>query len=195
MRFLAKARVLGLGFGVAAGKFQIVAKMLAGLDITLQQAQETVESYRRNSPKIVALWKKLERALKISTDPNDRTLVIPLPSGRELTYRQIKRHNGEITGLLPRLGKMMEVKLWHGLLAENATQAFARDVFMDRCMALEDVGYEILLRVHDEVVLLVDESDAQAHRTAVEKIMSTPPSWCSDLPLGAEAIISKQYTK
>jgi DNA polymerase len=90
---------------------------------------------------------------------------------------------------------MMEVKLYGGLLAENATQAFARDVFMDRVMALEDAGYEILLRVHDEVVLLVDESDAETHRTVVEKIMSSPPSWCSDLPLGAEAIVSKQYTK
>jgi DNA polymerase len=62
-------------------------------------------------------------------------------------------------------------------------------------MALEDAGYEILLRVHDEVVLLVPESQAEIHRERVEKIMCTPPSWCSDLPLGAEAIISKQYTK
>ena len=195
MRFLAKARVLGLGYGCGPAKFVVVAKMLAGLDITLQEATSIVQSYREASPKIIALWKKLDRALRISTDPNDRELTIPLPSGRELVYRQIKRHNGEITGLLPRLGKMMEVKLYGGLLAENATQAFARDVFMDRVMALEDASYEILLRVHDEVVLLVDESDAEAHRQAVEKIMCTPPSWCSDLPLGAEAIISKQYTK
>ncbi len=195
MRFLAKARVLGLGYGCGPAKFVVVAKMLAGLDITLQEATSIVQSYREASPKIIALWKKLDRALRVSTDPNDRELTIPLPSGRELVYRQIKRHNGEITGLLPRLGKMMEVKLYGGLLAENATQAFARDVFMDRVMALEDAGYEILLRVHDEVVLLVDESDAETHRTVVEKIMSSPPSWCSDLPLGAEAIISKQYTK
>jgi DNA polymerase len=169
--------------------------MLAGLDITAEEAQDIVQSYRENSPKIVALWKRLDRALRIATDPNDRELTIPLPSGRELVYRQITRKNGEITGLLPRLGKMMEVKLYGGLLAENATQAFARDVFMDRVMALEDAGYEILLRVHDEVVLLVPESQAEIHRERVEKIMCTPPSWCSDLPLGAEAIISKQYTK
>jgi DNA polymerase len=195
MRFLAKARVLGLGYGCGPAKFVVVAKMLAGLDISFTEAQTIVQSYREASPKIIALWKKLDRALRVSTDPNDRELTIPLPSGRELVYRQIKRHNGEITGLLPRLGKMMEVKLYGGLLAENATQAFARDVFMDRVMALEDAGYEILLRVHDEVVLLVDESDAETHRTVVEKIMSSPPSWCSDLPLGAEAIVSKQYTK
>jgi len=198
MRFLAKARVLGLGYGCGPAKFVVVAKMLAGLDISFTDAQSIVQSYRENSPKIIALWNKYQAELRKSTDPQDGELSIELPSKRELVYRKIMRRDGgggEITGLLPRLGKMMEVKLYGGLLAENATQAFARDVFMDRCIALEDAGYEILLRVHDEVVLLVDESDAETHRQAVEKIMSTPPSWCSDLPLGAEAIISKQYTK
>jgi DNA polymerase len=80
-------------------------------------------------------------------------------------------------------------------LAHNCTQALARDVFMDRCMALEDAGYEILMRIHDEVVVLVDEEDAEDHRATIEEIMSTPPIWASDLPLGAEAIISKHYRK
>ena len=62
-------------------------------------------------------------------------------------------------------------------------------------MALEDAGYEILMRVHDEVVVLVDEYDAEDHRQVIEEIMSTPPIWASDLPLGAEAIVSKHYRK
>jgi hypothetical protein len=80
----------------------------------------------------------------MSTDPNDGELTIPLPSGRELVYRNVRRITGNIVAKLPRLGKLMDVKLYGGLLAENATQALARDVFMDRCMALEDAGYEIL---------------------------------------------------
>jgi DNA polymerase len=66
---------------------------------------------------------------------------------------------------------------------------------MNRCCALEDAGYEILMRIHDEVVLLVEEDKSEGLREDVERIMSTPPSWCSDLPLGAEAIISKNYRK
>jgi DNA polymerase I-like protein with 3'-5' exonuclease and polymerase domains len=195
MRFLAKARVLGLGYGCGAAKFQLVAKMLAGLDITLQESQQIVQSYRESSPKITALWAKLDRALRIATDPNDRELTIPLPSGRELVYRDVRRITGNIVAKLPRLGKLMDVKLYGGLLAENATQALARDVFMDRCMALEDAGYEILMRIHDEVVVLVDEYDAEDHRQVIEEIMSTPPIWATDLPLGAEAIVSKHYRK
>ena len=195
MRFLAKARVLGLGYGCGPAKFQLVAKILAGLDITSADSERIVKDYRASNPKILALWKRYEHFLKMATDPNDKTLEIPLPSGRDLVYREVRRLNGDIVAKVPRNGQLMDVKLYGGLLAENATQAFARDVFMDRCMALEDADYEILMRIHDEVVLLVDEKDAEAKRLEVEQIMSTPPSWCLDLPLGAEAIISKNYRK
>jgi len=194
MRFLAKARVLGLGYGCGAAKFQLVAKMLAGLDISFEESQQIVQSYRESSPKITAYWARLDRALKISTDPNDKTLEIELPL-RNLIYRDVRRVTGNIVAKLPRLGKMMDVKLYGGLLAENATQALARDVFMDRCLTLELAGYEILMRIHDEVVVLVDEADAEEHRAAIEQIMSTPPLWATDLPLGAEAIVSKHYRK
>ena len=194
MRFLAKARVLGLGYGCGAAKFQLVAKMLAGLDISFEESQQIVQSYRESSPKITAYWAKLERELRKSTDPDDKTLEIELPL-RNLIYRDVRRVTGNIVAKLPRLGKMMDVKLYGGLLAENATQALARDVFMDRCLTLELAGYEILMRIHDEVVVLVDEADAEEQRTAIEQIMSTPPLWATDLPLGAEAIVSKHYRK
>ena len=196
MRFLAKARVLGLGYGCGPAKFQAVAKILAGLDITPEDSERIVREYRASNPKILALWKRLEGFLRMSTDPKDKTLEIPLPSGRELIYREVHRKGpSEFVAKVPRHGALMEVKLYGGLLAENATQAFARDVFMERCRALEDAGYEILMRIHDEVVLLVDEEKSEDLREDVEHLMSTPPSWCADLPLGAEAIISKNYRK
>lgn len=195
MRQMAKVRVLGLGYGTGAAKFQVIAKIMAGLDISLQEAQETVQSYRDSNPKIVALWRKMDRELRIATDPNDKTLIVPLPSGRDLVYRDVRRVTGNIVAKMPRLGKLMDVKLYGSLVVENLTQALARDVFMDRCLTLELAGYEILMRIHDEVVVLVDESDADAHRGVIEQIMSTPPIWAPDLPLGAEAIVSKHYRK
>lgn len=195
MRQMAKVRVLGLGYGTGAAKFQVIAKIMAGLDISLQEAQETVQAYRDSNPKITALWRKMDRELRIATDPNDKTLIVPLPSGRDLVYRDVRRVTGNIVAKMPRLGKLMDVKLYGSLVVENLTQALARDVFMDRCMALEDAGYEILMRIHDEVVVLVDEADAESDRATIEQIMSTPPLWASDLPLGAEAIVSKHYRK
>jgi DNA polymerase len=198
MRQLAKARVLGLGYGCGAEKFRYVAKIMAGLDISLEEAQEIVQSYRSTNPLIIGLWKKLDRAMRKAVDEKNQTFELTLPSGRVLTYRDVTTSGegrGDYRCKIPRGGAMVPTKLYGGLLAENATQAFARDIFMDRCAALHDAGADIIMRVHDEVVIVVEERLSENYKTDVEAILSTPPDWCQTLPLGAEAIISKFYMK
>jgi len=191
LRQLAKARVLGLGFGCGAKKFQLVAKMMAGLEISEDEAERIVADYRASNPKIVTLWRKLENKLGESRGSH---LEVELPNLRRLIYRDVQG-GFDSSGTVPRNGKMMRCKLYGGLLAENLTQAFARDIFMDRVVALSDKGYEVIMRVHDEVVCLVDEDKAEEARKDVETIMSTPPEWCKNLPMGAEATIMKYYAK
>jgi DNA polymerase len=191
LRQLAKARVLGLGFGCGANKFQVVAKMMAGLEISPQEAERVVKDYRKSNPQIVALWKELEDYLRRSQGSH---LNVTLPSGRQLIYRDVKG-GYESSGVIPRNGKMLRSKLYGGLLAENLTQAFARDVFMDRVAAVTEKGYEVILRVHDEVVCIVDEATAEDSRKEIETIMSTTPEWCKTLPVGAEADVMKRYAK
>jgi DNA polymerase I-like protein with 3'-5' exonuclease and polymerase domains len=192
MRQLAKARVLGLGFGCGAKKFQVVAKMMAGLEIEPAEAERIVADYRASNPKIVTLWRKLQAALERSAGA---ALNVRLPRGRELVYREIKASQGEFSGLVPRNGKMMRSKLYGGLLAENLTQAFARDIFMDRVGELTSKGYEVIMRIHDEVVCLVDEDKADDALKDIEETMATAPAWCADLPVGAEANLTKSYVK
>jgi DNA polymerase I-like protein with 3'-5' exonuclease and polymerase domains len=192
MRQLAKARVLGLGFGCGANKFQVVAKMMAGLVIEPSEAERIVREYRDSNQRIVALWRALQSALERSAGAS---LNVRLPKGRELVYREIKGERGEFSGVIPRNGKMMRSKLYGGLLAENLTQAFARDIFMDRVAELSRRGYEVILRVHDEVVCLVDEEGAEDSLKEIESTMATAPEWCADLPVGAEANLTKQYVK
>lgn len=191
LRQLAKARVLGLGFGCGANKFQVVAKMMAGLEISPSEADRIVSDYRASNPKIVALWRSLDEALRKSQGTH---LIVALPSKRTLVYRDVKA-GYESSGVIPRNGKMLRSKLYGGLLAENLTQAFARDIFMDRVVALTEKGYEVILRVHDEVVCLVDEANAKEAQAEIESIMATPPEWCSSLPMGAEAAVMKFYAK
>lgn len=191
LRQLAKARVLGLGFGCGANKFQVVAKMMAGLEISAADADRIVTDYRASNPKIVQLWRNLDSALQRSAGAE---FTIKLPSGRSLVYRDIKAGR-EASGVIPRNGKMMRSKLYGGLLAENLTQAFARDIFMDRVAELSERGYEVILRVHDEVVCLVDEAGAEDARREIERLMATAPKWCANLPVGAEAAVMTQYAK
>jgi DNA polymerase I-like protein with 3'-5' exonuclease and polymerase domains len=191
LRQLAKARVLGLGFGCGPKKFQVVAKMMAGLEISPSEAEQVVSDYRASNTRVVALWRALDEALRKSQGTH---LIVTLPSLRTLTYRDVKA-GFESSGVIPRNGKMLRSKLYGGLLAENLTQAFARDIFMDRVVALSDKGYEVILRVHDEVVCLVDEANAEEARKDIEAIMSTPPEWCKNLPMGAEATVMRYYAK
>jgi hypothetical protein len=81
------------------------------------------------------------------------------------------------------------------LIAHNCCQAVARDVFGDCALRLEAAGFPLILHAHDEAVCLVDEATAEAARTAIEKIMSTPPAWMPTLPQAAEAHVCKVYTK
>jgi DNA polymerase I-like protein with 3'-5' exonuclease and polymerase domains len=211
LRQLAKARVLGLGFGCGPGKFQVVAKMMAGLEISAAEAERVVSDYRASNPKIVNLWRRLEAKLRESRGTH---LTVTLPSKRNLVYRDVSGNTQIIvpkqfekindfdgyqktgySGVIPRNGKMLRSKLYGGLLAENLTQAFARDIFMDRVSVLADKGYEVILRVHDEVVCLVDEAVAEESKRDIESIMATPPEWCKALPIGAEASVMKCYAK
>jgi len=115
---LAKARVLGLGFGCGAEKFIAVAQAMAGLDITVgdpewieatnekgdicldkegkpillpgrgSNSKRIVKEYRESNPKIVALWKKLDTDFKNSVGG---CYEMELPSGRSMRYLDVKR--------------------------------------------------------------------------------------------------------
>jgi DNA polymerase I-like protein with 3'-5' exonuclease and polymerase domains len=51
------------------------------------------------------------------------------------------------------------------------------------------------MRIHDEVVCLVPEKEAQQKLDQIVEIMSTAPDWAYDMPLAAEGSLSKVYKK
>jgi len=80
-------------------------------------------------------------------------------------------------------------------LFQNKVQALARDAFGRILTNLDHAGFDVVLHVHDEVVVEVDEAYAEESKSAIQKIMSQPPEWMDRVPLASEAIISKEYTK
>jgi hypothetical protein len=115
---LAKARVLGLGYGCGWRKFIVVAQAMAGLDITLddpelvqavndagepcfdskgdpivlsgygQNSKRIVTNFRETNPAITALWKKLDGGFRDSVGSD---FEMALPSGRSMKYRAVRR--------------------------------------------------------------------------------------------------------
>ena len=60
---------------------------------------------------------------------------------------------------------------------------------------LDEAGYSIVMHVHDEVVIEVETARAETALKEVIEIMSTAPEWAQEVPLAAEGIITKEYTK
>lgn len=74
---------------------------------------------------------------------------------------------------------------------ENIIQAIARDIMANAMLSLDSAGYEIVLTVHDEIVIEGEESD----QAAVECIMTTLPDWAPGLPLAVESSVNPFYWK
>jgi len=53
----------------------------------------------------------------------------------------------------------------------------------------------VVLHIHDEIVLEVPEDEAEAAAARLVQIMCEPPPWASGLPLNAEVAIMERYGK
>ena len=192
LRHRVKAMVLGCGYGAGAEKFTVMSGM------TLKEATSAIQLYRNKMTSVTKLWRDYTTDVAVSYD-QQIPLTIDLPSGRALDYGKLRpvKQNGKVNyvALMNRNGKRVPVKLWGGLLAENASQALARDIFCNMLCRIHDSGFRIIFHVHDEVVVEVDEAEAEDALARIIEIMSTPPEWIPDIPVSAEGNIISVYEK
>ena len=195
--------VLGCGYGAGAKRFASMS------DITEKEAQKRVDTYRNKMKKIKDLWFSYSEDIAGSTrvtkgydkDGNElkSTFTVELPSERVLDYGTLHKGgdptNTQYTAKVPRHGKYAAVRLWGGLVAENASQALARDIFSDMLLRVDAAGHKIIMHVHDELVVESDADKAQETLEEVIKIMSEPPKWIGDIPVDAEGSIQDRYEK
>jgi hypothetical protein len=209
-----KPMVLGCGFGAGWKKLG----MMYGLED--EEAQDAVAIYRKTMKPVVDQWGEYDRGLVIAHS-QFRPYKILLPSGRYISYNKIKRMrenyirkyeqviDGVTTVIEEEATRMVTLvqrirnsrktwaNCWGGVVMENVAQGLARDTFVDRWLAVEDAGWDdhVILHVHDELLLEVDECIADQCLTECEEIMSTSPQWIPDLPIAAEGKILDVYTK
>lgn len=200
-----KTATLALGYQGALGS------MLAmGATGSESELLALVSRWREANPRIVALWRELEarfwsggdvgELLHVTRSGRDR--LIRLPSGRELVYHGVakrrvrkKRDDGttyerdELSFIAP-LPNAPRTPTYGGRLAENITQAVARDVLAHALVRLESAGYRVVGHVHDEVLIegVHDVAD-------VARVMCADVGWNAGLPLGAEGYVTERYRK
>ena len=90
--------------------------------------------------------------------------------------------------------KWSRLHTYGGKVAENLTQAVARDVMAHNMPAIEDAGYAIVLTVHDEILAEApDTPEYNADHLAA--LLCTNPPWALDMPLAAAGFEAYRYKK
>lgn len=216
-QLLGKVPELALGFQGAKGAFGTMMK-LYGLDLEVQQIESIVYDWREVNSAIRQFWYDLETAARTATEhPGVTThagkisfnrwkewLRMVLPSGRVLCYCQpaiVAHPKFKDSTSLSYLGVNSYTRKWErvhtygGKLAENATQAGARDVLKTNSHAIEAAGYNIVLPVHDEVVTEVPDNNRYTTAELCYILRQTP--WWADetLPLAAAGFETYRYRK
>ena len=200
MRQVGKVQELALAFGGGQGAF---AAMARGYGVTVSNPKQIVAGWRKANPWAPAFWSQLEDAyLSAMRHPgrefsagritylfDRRHLWYILPSGRVLCYPFAKLTDEGLTyakaAWKPKADatEWPRARLWNGLACENVVQATAHDLLREALRVLDDV----VLHVHDEIVLEVPEYKAEAAARRLEDVMQTPPAWAAGLPLVAKA--------
>ena len=196
---------------------------LVDLGITPEEwiASETCKlAWRARHPATVRFWYNLQNAardaiqnwgavysvgqfLKVRciSHQGQRWMLIRLPSGRLLNYFNPAI---EPDGSLSYWGMSSEdgstKKLWTklfthgGKLTGNVCQTTARDVLFHALPTAEARGYEVIMKIHDE--LLTETPDEPTFSVAgLAGIMSTNPAWAPGLPLAAAGFEAYRYKK
>lgn len=81
-----------------------------------------------------------------------------------------------------------------GKLAENITQAVARDLLADAMLLLEAKGYPIVMHVHDEIVCDIPTRLSSSTKY-FEKFMAEVPTWAEGCPIKVDAWKGVRYKK
>ena len=188
LRQMLKTIGLGVLYGASAAKVASVA------GCPLAEAEKIVGVVKKMMKPVTQLWKSLKSCLIAAK--TDGYLQLDHPSGNCLYYRNVRSGGGRnIVADIVKHGRALPVRLWFGSVTENLASSLARDIFINRVLEVEKHGYEVLLHVHDEVVIEVDEDRAQQCLDDVIKILSTPPDWINTIALSAEGKIMDFYAK
>jgi DNA polymerase bacteriophage-type len=182
-----------------------------GLDREVWIACDAIKrAWRLAHPAISSLWKEIERACRwaverggenyvgdLLIDKKGSWLRIRLPSGRFLCYPAARvDEQGKISymGVNQYSRRFERISTYGGKLAENVTQAVARDVLAEGMLSAEAMGYAVCMSIHDEL-LTEAPIEKPIGTPPLAEIMASNPQWSTGLPLAAAGFTATRYRK
>lgn len=210
LRQKGKIAELALGYGGSTGALASMGAVKMG--VSEEELPELVTQWRNANPHITQFWWRVDaaafKAVKEKTTVQMEKLVfeyrggilfIHLPSGRKLSYikprlelNKFGREGITYEGV-GESKKWTRIETYGPKLVENIVQAVSRDILAEAMLRLENAGFDIVMHVHDEVVLEVPDGISSVEE--VNGLMAVNPVWTAGLPLKAAGFESKFYKK
>ena len=210
-----KGKIAELALGYQGGVGALVSMGAYNMNLCESELIEIVKAFRSSNPNIVKLWNNAQKAFieavknksvvhidkNISFIYEGNILFIKLPSGRRLSYIRPKIDYDNIfnkyiityEGVDPTTKKSKRLTTYGGKLVENIVQAIARDVLAQSMINLKNHGFNIVMHVHDEIVLEVEDKISSIEEIC--EIMCKENKYLKGLKLKADGFESKYYKK
>ncbi len=209
LRQKGKIAELALGYGGSVGALKAMGALEMGL--TEEELKPLVYAWRNSNPNIVRLWWDVDRAVKEAVTERCRTethrisfeyrsgmLLIRLPSGRQLTYVKPRigiNCFGSESVTYEGIGgtkKWERIESYGPKFVENIVQALSRDILCYSMRKLDEKDFDIVMHVHDEVVL---EVPIEISVQDICALMGHTPPWAQGLLLRADGFDCNFYKK
>ncbi|CAK7081923.1 TPA: DNA polymerase [Clostridioides difficile] len=209
LRQKGKIAELALGYGGSVGALKAMGALDMGL--TEEELKPLIYAWRNANPNIVRLWWDVDRAVKEAVTERCRTethrirfeyrsgmLLIWLPSGRQLTYVKPRMGINSFGSEAVTYEGVGATKKWERIesygpkFVENIVQAISRDILCCAMRKLNENGFDIVMHVHDEVVL---EVPLEVTVTDICTLMNQTPTWAQGLLLRADGYECNFYKK
>jgi DNA polymerase len=219
MRQISKSAVLGCMFGQGAKGLVEYADGM-GVKMTMGESEKAVKAYRSAYAKVKSAWYDFEGAAiaaiqneghpyrigKVAFKCVKNALWMQLPSGRLICWQRPKVEKqltpwGQLKdGILvwsqnTFTRKWGYNKLIGSSIFQSSVQGTARDMLTESMLALDNEGYTVVNCIHDEILILAPEQNAEAALERVIEIMTKAPQWAPEFPLAAEGWVGQRYRK
>ena len=212
LRQKGKISTLALGYSGTAGAMINMGALKMGM--TEEELPGIVEKWREANPNIVNYWYEVGNAFLNAVKYRERTklshgmevwrtgklLHVKLPSGRCIRYFDpqmgTNRFGQEsVTYQAYDAGKWGTAETWGGKGVENITQSVARDCLLIAMQRVAKRYPDIVMHVHDEMIVEVPEDEAEEALKFICDAMGEPIPWAPGLLLRGDGYLCDYYKK
>ena len=163
-------------------------------------AKKIIDVYRATAHAVTSFWDMcsglIETSLYGGKEYTHKCLTfrkeqIILPNGMSLLYPRLRRKKDE-EGRQQWVYGEDDTKLYAGKITNNVTQAVARIVMTDGMLRVSK-RYPVVGTVHDELLAVAPDEEANDAKTWVLAQMVMEPRYLPGIPLGADGGVHRRY--